>query len=637
MKIRERLREVASAFDSLDVALFTSFNFNADFFNQNVLPALFQADADASRASREQTVHRELPKTRVAVFCDPSKQRPSRKAYRYAVHSVFIEHNFFHPKNIILIGRKDGVLWMYVAVMSANLSLKAWGESCEGFADTWVHARSEHAAKAVGRFLEWLKGRIAAVGDDDALAHAQALLGELPLRRAQTDPDGIGYEEKRGVRLYFSPLHQSMWAFVEGQYRAISGVRAASPYWGGVSRTAAALHGVPVELITARCPPSFKDVLLGRDVTQTLAAADCAPQVRTWKEDGGRFHHVKLYEIETVAGPVTGIGSCNFTERGLFWNKDGGAALGNVESMLFDVTSIKWPGTRAQNVGDLPEMSQDEEPAPLPFYVHVSYDWKSEKFSWKLEGNLEADAKVLLSIEALPEVWLSNGQRTGDMAGKLASRAFRMQCGEQAGVGIVAELNLADSTARYGKPLTSESIIESWCNGATTEPLPADDGDASADAFDHGEILSIETAKRAQAFDLFTFFQALKGMRRKLAEEDGAPKRRLELLVSRSDSVVALVDSICESSKAPAAQLIVCMECEALLSEEPRLREAAPARKRLAGNIAALRGQVMSEIAEDLKRRGSSSSAVDVLSWYLSQLKKSIRAANVMPTLRSGT
>ena len=42
--IRERLAQVSALLPGLEVALFTSFNFNTSFFEQNVLPSLFDCE-----------------------------------------------------------------------------------------------------------------------------------------------------------------------------------------------------------------------------------------------------------------------------------------------------------------------------------------------------------------------------------------------------------------------------------------------------------------------------------------------------------------------------------------------------------------------------------------------------------------
>lgn len=131
--LRERLSGVADSFATLEVALFTSFNFHADFFEQNVLSALFGVEVGVTRAAREQLVHRGLRHTQVGVFYDPSAAKPGAKSFRYTAYPVFVPGRLFHPKLILLFGRDHGgVAWIYIAAMSANLSLSGWGRNCEG-------------------------------------------------------------------------------------------------------------------------------------------------------------------------------------------------------------------------------------------------------------------------------------------------------------------------------------------------------------------------------------------------------------------------------------------------------------------------------------------------------------------------
>ena len=157
--IRERLVAVAARLAHVDVALFCTFNFHADFFEQNVLSALFGAEPGAPRAVREARVHKGLLTTRVGVFYDASMLKPSRRRFRYAATPVYLgQSKLFHPKNIVLFGRDaPGEQWIYVAAMSANLTMSGWGKNVEGVADTWIHARTEQPARALFDFLAWLK------------------------------------------------------------------------------------------------------------------------------------------------------------------------------------------------------------------------------------------------------------------------------------------------------------------------------------------------------------------------------------------------------------------------------------------------------------------------------------------------
>ncbi|CAG9234904.1 hypothetical protein [Burkholderia vietnamiensis] len=625
MTLRERLSEVAGKFHTIEVALFSTFNFNADFFEQNVLPALFGAEPDSPRATRESAVHKGLMHTSVGVFCDPSQMKMGRKPFRYTVYPVFVEGRLFHPKNIILIGvDHQGTRWMYVAAMSANLSLKAWGQNCEGFADTWVHARSEDVGKSVSDFLDWLHTRVGSDTEGDALQQARVLSQQLQAHRSKCDPLGGHYQDKLKVGLYFSPQHTSMWDYVARRYGAISRVRAASPYWGDVHATAEALCGTPVELTAARVPPLYAKVALGQDLTQALADANCRPKISTWVKDEGRFYHAKLYDIETRDGKVAGVGSCNFTRRGLFWAESEDGLHGNVESMLFDVVRLAWPATRPLPAEELPETScSDDPPQPWPFYVFVQYDWRDERFEWTLQGQSGADIELLLMGQ--PPVVVNDARPSGQRKGALKSRLFRLKSNGDQWEGVVTELNLGDSTQQYGTPVSADDIIDSWHGGGSTEPSPGGDGDDENNPVDAPDIMvpagSAEPGK--PMFDSFRFYQALKVLRGRILESLDDRKQLIEWMVSRSDSVHAFVNAICVSEYQAAARLVMCIECDALLRSLPELSEAGVTRRKLRSEMARLRHEVRLEIATELRRRGvRHDDAKQMLEWYIRRLTR---------------
>lgn len=634
-KIREQLVKVVERFHTIEVALFNTFNFNADFFEQNVLPALFGVDPADTRSTREQAVHRGLLETSVGVFCDPSQLRPSRKPYRYTVYPVFVEGRLFHPKNIILIGTDHhGTRWIYIASMSANLSLKAWGQNCEGFADTWVHARTEDAGKALAEFLDWLHERVGNGTADDALQQARALLTQLKTKVSKSDPFGGDHKDKRKIGLYFSPQQKSMWAYVKEHYGPIRKVRAASPYWGNADSTANALQGVPVELIAARVPPFYANVVLGQDLIDSLAVANCRPKVGTWVKDEGRFYHAKLYEIQTRDGRVAGVGSCNFTRRGLFWDRGEDNLPGNVECMLFDVARMPWPLTQALAADELPPTSSsDDPPQPWPFYVFVQYDWRTERFEWRLQG--ESGANVELQLIGQAPILVNDARPNGQRKGALKSRAFRLLSNGQQWDGIVTEVNLGDSTQEYSKPLSTDTIIESWHSGAVTEPPPDGDGEGDDTPCDDPDTKPLPGNANAAPpmFDSFRFFQAFKILRGKVLESAADRKHLLAWLVGRSDSLQAFVNAICASQYQSAAKLVMCVECDALMRMLPPLREAGAVRKKLRRELARSRREVNVEITEELHRRGLQPNATQMLDWYVKRLTSPRRTQNNQPSI----
>lgn len=618
--IRERLAQVAARFQHLDVALFTSFNFHADFFERNVLPALFGDLGESSPVARAQLVHRQLRKTRVGVACDPSVIQPGAARYRYAVYPSFVKGRVFHPKAIVLCGRDEhGAPWIYLAVMSANLTISGWGRNCEGFADTWLHATSEQPVDELSAMLTWLGAR-ANAPRRDALSEALAFTGTLQQRRSRSDPEGGAWQDKESVRFYFSPSSTSMWEFVEQHYGAIEEARVASPYWGDGERIAQALDGVPLQLTAALSPPDMRGPGLGRDTVDALAIGP--KQLTTWIDATGRFFHTKLYDLTIGGATVTGIGSCNFTEAGLFWKDVRGRQAGNVETMLFRRAAFDWPATCPLPFDRLIDKSQQGDEQALPYYVAVEYDWKRERLSWHVEGDLGGHAHTLQLPDGGPRVALSAGHHER-RATALPTRRFFVhdERGDFRFEGLVTEVELDDSTLTYGSPLTIAQILESWQAGAEVEAGGGGGGGGSE------EERPPEPATPAVPFDAFAFFQALKRIRTRI---DEAGDGTCEWLVGRGDSVCALADAFARGKQAPSATWIVLTECLALI--EPYCaanRQLRAARKAHRAHLARVNVELMGQLRRELDQRGRLDRPGEparpeaLLKWYQDQLKRS--------------
>lgn len=620
---RARLRQVAEQFERIDIALFTTFNFNADFFQQNVLPALFGCEASDTPAAREQAVHSGLERTRTAVFYDPSQLRPSRRNYRYTSYPVFLRGRFFHAKNIVLFGtRKNAAApekgeerWVYLAALSANLTLSGWGRNCEGLADTWIHAGTEQPAQALKDFLAWLQQQIPASAEDDPLRLAAAGLDQLSGRRHRANPEGR--EESRNLRAYFSPLHDSLWRFLREHYGALHKVTAASPYWGQAARIADALQGSSLQLIAAKGPQRMDRVNLGKDTVQQLFGDTESPPLWSWQSPDARFFHIKLYQVSTRTHQVIGLGSCNFTEPGQFWRGENGNASGNVEAMLFDEARFDFPARDALQLAQMPQASlQDDAPQALPCYVNLIYDWKEKLFHWQLEPPPCGEAVTLHLPGGQAVIALDSAHPAGECPGVLASTLFVYDYRGQSYTGSVIETQLDYSEHRYGTALDALDILESWRSGATAEPPPPEQ-DPAAPAGDAGNNAANTEAK----LDWFEFYRALAAMRGRLDQAGTDPHRLGEWLYARRDSVVALAEQVLAQPLAVVARWLVVHECTALLDQHARLPKVAARLDLLKRRLEPLREQLLDEIRRSLHSRGKKVDETGLLDWYVDQLR----------------
>jgi hypothetical protein len=616
--IRQRLLDVVECFDSLEFALFTTFNFHPDFFEQNVLPTLFGAELEnTSRKARERMAHKGLMHTSVSVFYDPAVASRSAERFRYAAFPVYLgPQRRFHPKLIALGGTdEEGTAWIYLAVLSANLTRAGWGVNGEGFADSWLHARSEQPAKALQEFLQFLSGQ---TRGSEALNQALAFFDRLQVNRSKADdPEGRERVETTAQRFYAAPSNVSLWDFLSREYGKLRAVRAASPYWGDATRIAETLRGVVPQLVAARGPQNFERAQLGADTLLQLGVDPA--DVLTWPNDNARFFHLKLYEIEARNRRFTGVGSCNFTEAGQFWQDTRGRAVGNVECMLFDEATLPWP-REFLRPGAIPETSENEAPQTLPLYVTVGYDWVQHEYNWWLQGDPGEDPVMLQLTDGGPGIVIT-GQHEGSQHGELHKNIFQFRWRGETYEGLIAETNLQSSDLRYGGLLSPQQILDSWHSAGKAETAaPAEP--EWPEAKDDDEDAPPRTSEDPAAlppFDWFTFFRSFEAWR-KLVEAAYDRRELLDLLVVRTDSISTMVAAVLADTMPTAGRWIVVNACTRLLRDHIHMPEVKAQLVPIEQGAVALRAQLISELSNSLHGRGLKAKSEDLLAWYDKQM-----------------
>lgn len=639
--IRNRLFEVCDLFETIEIALFSSFNFNGDFFEENVLPALFGIDEDVSRAVRSREVHKALAKTSVGVLYDPSVAKPSGKPYRYTHYPVFLEGSLFHAKNIFLIGTDiEGVRWIYLATLSGNLSLSGWGSNCEVMADTWIHSSSEQPWLEVNDYLHWLQKYLGVNKKNNPLSEAISLMSDrIYERRTLVDPEDCHWKNKKHVRLYFSPLHDSFWAFACDNIGKISSLEVASPYWGSVKECIESLadqvaisEEFDISLVMGHLPPLMAKTGMGMEEAKGLKEKWNNLKCYLWKNEAGRFHHLKLYRFETDKGMVSAVGSCNFSRPGLFWNlgikNEGKKAFGNVESMMLDWNDgIEWSTQQAKSSDFDEQSTADDAPTPWPFHVVVFYDWKTGEYAWSLKGNL-GGLQACLKLSDF-EISIDDTSTEGKKPGKLTSSLYSVKS-EQLGemIGCVIELNLDESTREYSTPLATDLILQSWLQGAVNEPVSElkdeiEDFEESSNNIKGNEILIGDKGTHI-FFEFFDFYRATAGFETKLLT-CVSDIELLDLLVFRSDSVWALGSAIIKSTQSAAVKYLVLNESIRLMNLKTGSKQKLnPYINQLQGKVDECRAAVKQALAEELNN-DLKMDAEELLGWYEQQF----RSANV--------
>lgn len=120
---------------TLDLMLFTSFGFDPDFFEQNVLLQLDDSTDRLQRLEEIENIERLALERGVVVFHDMGQlSETSEKVVGIPTVPIAIPEGFFHPKVIVVSGTKGGAKGrrvVHLMVSSANLTRAGWGKNLE--------------------------------------------------------------------------------------------------------------------------------------------------------------------------------------------------------------------------------------------------------------------------------------------------------------------------------------------------------------------------------------------------------------------------------------------------------------------------------------------------------------------------
>lgn len=631
--IRKRIAEARAFLGELDCAVLTTFSFNADFFEENVLPVLLVTD-DAKGPARRMMVHDSLGVTAVSVFFDPAVAKKPTGRYRYSACPVWLKGRLFHTKNIILAGRDaQGTVWVYVSVSSANLTLSGWGRNVECLADTWIHTQKQQAWAELSEFTRWLAeaSGVNMVGrKGDALVRLQAALEAMPDQRRFSEDDDQPWSGKLRGNLYFSPLHPEGFPEFLRKERGYVAPRLVvySPYWGDVTENVGGFLASEVELVPALLPRPKPAIGIGKEHRTELEQKGWLR--RNPADNTLRFWHSKIYAMEMRARWRIGVGSCNFTTAGL------SGANGNVESML--VYSMEdpeelLPGRRPLRDAAFAEMDEPEEgaPTPAPIGVVVFFDWQEATYRWWLRNDAEI-SDVRLDLPARQNVEISAGWgelKTAKPPRRGATFTVRFVRGgeQQTYHGAITEVNLDQSTHIYGMPLTIEMILDSWKGKrvplGTGVPFDEDTEDAFREA---GWGAEPQTAENTfDVLSLYEMYRAFWDLSTRLAEHQqlGGPEANRALqaqLGLRPDSVFALADRLHKYEAAPTTlRFLLLREAYALLR---KFRTEPPMQQRnvVKDWLNEARDRLKEELGTDLSAQGITADPAKILQWFEKRL-----------------
>lgn len=561
---------------AVDLMLFTTFEYNPDFFEQNILSEL-DPSVDRLQTLEEVENAEELAEEHgVVVFHDIGRlSTTARKAVGLPTVPVGVRGGFFHPKVVLVSGvdRSEGDRQVRLMVSSANLTRAGWGLNVEG-AGCIANVRTPEVARPLVDFLEYLqkhaKAHLGGEGGgaeggpgiveriDRVVEHLEGveerasgggtkLHVTLPKGETRDEPRG-----REGGRLFRYLENETEGPLCFG-----------APYFSAGDGNGSSIFDELEECFGDRGGPDSAGVTVvpGWDVDERVeldkaglellkGRDQLAIQRLPWPNGEPRRQHLKYI----VHGSGTIVGSHNTTFAAL-GGPDGGPEPKNVEvslewprtDMWEALEEIEWKSLEPKEVVEPPEpVLEDDEGKPVP-RVSLVVDWAHELielieyessgddvslegFGVGLIGGDPVSLTKFVEEESASEQRVLSFERFDLERASLAENKqftlYRMSDGgefEQVYVGFFNERN-RENRVRYREPSLG-GCLTVWCRSDGGAPEPSDEAqsDAFGDSNSDREAHQIErtlVGSQRTLDNYFHIYRAAAGMREYLGLND---------------------------------------------------------------------------------------------------------------------
>lgn len=410
-------------------AVFTSYNFESDFFELDVIPLLLDRQIPFSSDDRVKTFQvREALRTsclEMEVFYDlPIFRRSAERSpeMEYFCHGVNLGNNAFHAKNIyvLVVDKTSQEKRLLVAAGSNNLTRAGWWENIE--VQHWEVVEGETVSPV---FIQQLKSEI----DWLMTKRAHTIHAALDMIRAFIDlmldskkkKEGASntyYYSAKPTRDFFSFLHDHCSeALGHDQHWTLEII---SPFFAENS------HNTLHEEFLSRL--GVKDIIMLLPKDQENAAL-CTPEYYqhikdskhiAWGEWLGvadnlyRRVHAKIYHFYNDVQSWMFVGSVNFSHKAIYDNVESGflTKMNTIEPLLsalpeHSVIDDFCPSTELE-----PGTEDSLSSTALP-ELHLSFNWLEKRLIGRTaqeqafqidilnaEGSVVVDSWVLLDEES---------------------------------------------------------------------------------------------------------------------------------------------------------------------------------------------------------------------------------------------
>lgn len=394
--IREAYQQLLDTFKggSIDSLLFTSFNFSASFFENNILPLAAGCDIKDAGGMQAAQVNEVLANTQITVVCDRSTAPEPKSNYRYGQLAVGLKGAFFHPKIILATGTLvNGEPAAELIVGSCNLTLSGWGLNREVAGACKV---GKQQADGLLPLIHWIsniaKNQVERLKRDDSeveeegnvrknLTAIETFLTNNCKEDISTNPRFIlRLPDENSDKTYLELL-------ISGLNQPVDTCRIVSPFWSKYECLEPLLNQLNSKHVDF--VPSINHSghhCFPLDMRDHLKQSTFSNSYQGFI-DNDRYTHAKYVSLITQDTAHCFIGSANFTKAAM-----GNMKRGNVEAMLH----YQLENFAPINAGfiDLDESTmnwaedseaEDQAPEVSPYITNAAYNWKTQTFSCVLE------------------------------------------------------------------------------------------------------------------------------------------------------------------------------------------------------------------------------------------------------------
>lgn len=380
-------------------ALFFTYNFDASFFENYILPLCMDSDlkfgSNAAQNAMLWIRHgNDLPP--VTVLCDYyAKNNSEPPRLNYDVVCVALRGNCFHPKNIFLLC-EDGELLLFTG--SANISYSGWCHNVESMSVVRFTGNTAQDAMA-GTMRDYLNKVYGLAADQTGIAERPAALNTIMryfVNARMLDAGGGECDFYHSMAGSFSDFltalqntHNHGQSFVAAEIVSpYFSPESPAPQYGHVAAMSA--DGVDVAM------PWSKPGQAG--ITKALYEGLPEKGYR-WRvpvyggnDDQFRFTHGKIYRFKGAEKMISVVGSVNFTQKGFaqFDRKNPGS--GNIEAALAIVEPVERWDSLFNDQSPTPEyfVTEDESSTEMERRTEIPplffvLDWAGSKLSYSYQ------------------------------------------------------------------------------------------------------------------------------------------------------------------------------------------------------------------------------------------------------------